>query len=119
MHLPDMVTKNGPAVGAHIIQHRTNELHVKQRTVPIGQATSSIKEVTKTTKSLACLSSFVFVVCRSGHGVSWDFQTYHGVSAHVICFTKNCTCLGFWKRFVILAKSIAVLFEMLTAVLQS
>jgi hypothetical protein len=41
--LPDMAASSGPADGACIVHHRTDELLIKQHTISDGQATSPNK----------------------------------------------------------------------------
>jgi hypothetical protein len=61
-----MATGNGPPDRACVVHHRTDELLVQQHAVSDGQATSPVKEGTEHAKSLSCLSSYLFDVCRPG-----------------------------------------------------
>jgi hypothetical protein len=50
---PDMRTGSGPLCGARIIHHAADELLIKQDSVPDGEITLCIQEVTQNTQPLS------------------------------------------------------------------
>jgi hypothetical protein len=118
--LQHFAPSSGPPDRAGVVHHRADELLVERQTVLNGKPTTHVKVGAKHTQSLSRLSLYLVDVRRPGQPCN------KGDPKVPCCFDplywsseQNWNSLGLWTHLVILAKSSAVLFETLIAVLQS
>jgi hypothetical protein len=104
-----------PPDQACVVHHGMDELLVEQHAVPDGQSTP-VEEGAKQAQYLSRLLPYLVGVSRPGK------PCVKGYPQGTVLFRpspKSCGGLGLWTHLVVLAKSNAVLFETLIAILQS
>jgi hypothetical protein len=117
LQLRDMVMTSRPPDGACIFHHRAEELFKRQHTVSDGQATFPIRRGSRTPR-LRPVFHITWVTCAD------QVSCLSRVTPRYLLFRDSVLALRktgpAWAwRLAVLAKSIAMLFETLIAILQS
>ena len=107
LHFPDMGVCGCPPNGTRIVHHGTDELLIKQNTIPDGETASPVQERSKRSQSLCRFPPHLVDMLRpvepfikGNSKISDDVDPLDWLSEELYCRV-------FWIRLPVLSKSIA------------